>query len=125
MTRFEIMEIKHGRGHARVPPHHPHRGRRALPWLHLAVSGLKFADIPTGNFAALEALPTAGWLQIMTVTCMMETGEPTSQPPSHSTACKPFSHPCICASSVPTASSARARRARVHGCAVAAWPCAR
>ena len=126
MRRYEIMEIKHGRA-AMLGFLHTiliEAGAR-FPGYISPSNGLKFADIPTGNFAALEALPTAGWLQIMTVTCMMETGEPTSQPPSHSTACKPFSHPCICASSVPTASSARARRARVHGCAVAAWPCAR
>jgi len=36
--------------------------------------GLKFSDMPAGCFASLEALPTAGWLQIMITTCMMETG---------------------------------------------------
>merc|ERR1739848_672692 len=29
---------------------------------------------PTGLFALLEAVPTAGWLQIMLFTCMQETG---------------------------------------------------
>merc|ERR1712187_726077 len=38
------------------------------------MGGLKFADVPAGCFASLEALPTAGWLQIMLTTCMMETG---------------------------------------------------
>ena len=38
-------------------------------------SGLKFSDVPAGCFASLEALPTAGWLQIMLTTCMMETGK--------------------------------------------------
>ena len=37
-------------------------------------AGLKFSDVPAGCFASLEALPTAGWLQIMLTTCMMETG---------------------------------------------------
>ena len=43
--------------------------------------GLKFADMPTGCFASLEAVPTAGWLAIMLTTCMTETGA------SASTAC--------------------------------------
>lgn len=30
--------------------------------------------MPADCFAALEATPTAGWLQIMIVTCMAETG---------------------------------------------------
>merc|ERR1711959_580731 len=34
----------------------------------------KFADVPTGCFASLEAVPTAGWLQIMVLTCMQEAG---------------------------------------------------
>ena len=29
---------------------------------------------PAGLFASLDAMPTAGWLQIMVTTCMMETG---------------------------------------------------
>jgi hypothetical protein len=35
---------------------------------------LKFSDIPSGCFESLEAIPTAGWLQIMILTCMQETG---------------------------------------------------
>merc|ERR1712025_1382830 len=35
---------------------------------------LKFSDVPAGCFASLEAIPTAGWLQIMVLTCMQETG---------------------------------------------------
>ena len=35
---------------------------------------LKFADVPAGCFASLEAVPTAGWLQIMVLTCMQESG---------------------------------------------------
>jgi len=75
MRRFEVMEIKHGRA-------------AMLGFLHVVLieagarfpgyispsAGLKFSDIPSGCFASLEALPTAGWLQIMAVTCMAETG---------------------------------------------------
>jgi hypothetical protein len=75
MGRYEIMEIKHGRS-------------AMLGFLHVILvsagarfpgfispsSGLKFADVPSGCLASLEALPTAGWLQIMLTTCMMETG---------------------------------------------------
>merc|ERR1712146_363750 len=75
MARYEVMEIKHGRA-------------AMLGFLHVILieagarfpgyispsAGLKFADIPSGCFASLEALPTAGWLQIMLTTCMCETG---------------------------------------------------
>jgi len=75
MARYEIMEIKHGRA-------------AMLGFLHVILiqagarfpgyispsAGLKFADIPSGCFESLEALPTPGWLQIMLVTCMCETG---------------------------------------------------
>jgi len=50
-----------------------HAGARFPGYLSKG-AGIKFADMPAGCFASLEALPTAGWLQIMTVTCMMETG---------------------------------------------------
>merc|ERR1711970_1512914 len=33
-----------------------------------------FSDVPAGCFASLEAVPTAGWLQIMVLTCMQEAG---------------------------------------------------
>ena len=37
---------------------------------YLSVSqDLKFSDVPAGCFASLEAVPTAGWLQIMVLTC--------------------------------------------------------
>ena len=37
-------------------------------------ANLKFSDVPIGCFASLEAVPTAGWLQIMILTCMQEAG---------------------------------------------------
>ena len=74
MARYEVMEIKHGRA-------------AMLGFLHIVLieagarfpgylspsSGLKFSDVPSGCIASLEAIPTAGWLQIMLTTCMMET----------------------------------------------------
>merc|ERR1719389_260667 len=73
MRRYEIMEIKHGRA-------------AMLGFLHILLtsagirfpgylspsSDLKFSDVPNGALASLTALPTAGWLQIMVTTCMME-----------------------------------------------------
>ena len=75
MRRYEIMEIKHGRA-------------AMLGFLHvialkagIVVPGylstsmdLKFSDVPTTCFGSLEAVPTAGWLQIMVLTCMQECG---------------------------------------------------
>jgi len=75
MRRYEIMEIKHGRA-AMLGFLHVvliHAGARFPGYLSPS-AGLKFADVPIGCFASLEALPTAGWLQIMLTTCMMETG---------------------------------------------------
>ena len=68
MARYEVMEIKHGRA-------------AMLGFLHVILieAGLRFptadcAAAPAGLLASLEACPTAGWLQIMLTTCMMETG---------------------------------------------------
>merc|ERR1711924_47789 len=75
MRRYEIMEIKHGRG-------------AMLGFLHILLTSagirfpgylspsgdVAFADVPDGALASLAAVPTAGWLQIMLTTCMMETG---------------------------------------------------
>lgn len=75
MRRYEIMEIKHGRA-AMLGFVHViliHAGVRLPGYLSIS-SGLKFADMPAGCFASLEAVPTAGWLQIMLTTCMTETG---------------------------------------------------
>merc|ERR1719240_2082179 len=68
MGRYQVMEIKHGRA-------------AMLGFLHVVVieAGIKIPTeeclaAPTGCFASLEAVPTAGWLQIMLTTCMIETG---------------------------------------------------
>jgi len=68
MFRYEIMEIKHGRA-------------AMLGFLHVILieAGVRFpiddcAAAPAGLLASLESVPTAGWLQIMLTTCMMETG---------------------------------------------------
>merc|ERR1719331_3061651 len=75
MRRYEIMEIKHGRSAMLGFVHilAIHAGVR-LPGYLSQAAGLKFADMPVGCFASLEATPTAGWLQIMIVTAMAETG---------------------------------------------------
>jgi len=75
MTRFEVMEIKHGRaamlGFVHVVL--TEAGAR-FPGYLSPTAGLKFSDVPSGCFASLEALPTPAWLQIMIVGCMAETG---------------------------------------------------
>jgi len=75
MARYEVMEIKHGRA-AMLGFLHIIliEGGARFPGYISPSAGLKFADVPAGCFASLEALPTAGWLQIMLTTCMMETG---------------------------------------------------
>merc|ERR1719238_1723211 len=75
MRRYEIMEIKHGRaamfGFLHVIA--IEAGVR-LPGYLSTSQNLKFEDVPAGCFASLEAVPTAGWLQIMVLTCMQEAG---------------------------------------------------
>ena len=69
------MEIKHGRS-AMLGFIHVlliHAGVRFPGYLSPS-NELKFADMPVGCFSSLEATPTAGWLAIMLVTCMTETG---------------------------------------------------
>jgi hypothetical protein len=71
----QIMEIKHGRA-AMLGFLHViaiHAGIRFPGYLSPSL-GVKFADVPSGCFASLEAVPTFGWLQIMFFTCMQETG---------------------------------------------------
>merc|ERR1712113_1094894 len=75
MRRYEIMEIKHGRA-AMLGFLHViaiEAGIRVPGYLSTSMD-LKFADVPAGCFASLEAVPTAGWLQIMVLTCMQESG---------------------------------------------------
>merc|ERR1719443_1626855 len=75
MYRYEVMEIKHGRA-AMLGFLHVIliQGGARFPGYLSPTAGLKFADVPSGCFASLEALPTPAWLQIMLVTCMCETG---------------------------------------------------
>merc|ERR1712060_42215 len=76
MRRYEIMEIKHGRA-AMLGFLHViaiEAGVRVPGYLSIS-QDLKFADVPAGLFASLEAVPTAGWLQIMVLTCMQEAGD--------------------------------------------------
>jgi len=75
MRRYEIMEIKHGRAAMLGFLHiiFIHAGGR-FPGFLSPSAGLKFSDMPADCFAGLEATPTAGWLQIMMVTCMAESG---------------------------------------------------
>ena len=66
MARYEIMEIKHGRA-AMLGFLHViaiEAGVRVPGYLSTS-QNLKFSDVPAGCFASLEAVPTAGWLQIM------------------------------------------------------------
>ena len=75
MRRYEIMEIKHGRA-AMLGFLHIiaiEAGIRVPGYLSVS-QDLKFSDVPAGCFASLEAVPTAGWLQIMVLTCMQEAG---------------------------------------------------
>ena len=68
---YEIMEIKHGRA-AMLGFLHViaiEAGVRLPGYLSVS-QDLKFSDVPAGCFASLEAVPTAGWLQIMVLTCM-------------------------------------------------------
>ena len=67
--RYEIMEIKHGRA-AMLGFLHViaiEAGVRLPGYLSVS-QDLKFSDVPAGCFASLEAVPTAGWLQIMVLT---------------------------------------------------------
>ena len=75
MRRYEIMEIKHGRA-AMLGFLHviALKSGIVVPGYLSTSQDLKFADVPTTCFGSLEAVPTAGWLQIMVLTCMQEAG---------------------------------------------------
>jgi len=75
MRRYEIMEIKHGRAAMLGFLHviHIESGVRFEGYLS-PTNDLKFADVPAGLFASLEAVPTLGWLQIMAFTAAGEIG---------------------------------------------------
>ena len=75
MRRYEIMEIKHGRA-AMLGFLHviAIEAGIVMPGYLSTSQDLKFADVPTGCFASLEAVPTAGWLQIMVLICMQAGG---------------------------------------------------
>merc|ERR1719499_2543598 len=79
MRRFEIMEIKHGRAAMFGFLHIVliHAGVRFPGYLSIE-QDIKFADMPVGCFASLEAVPTLGWLQIMAVTAASEIGYATA-----------------------------------------------
>merc|ERR1711988_784064 len=68
MSRYEVMEVKHGRA-------------AMLGFLHVISieAGIRIpiddcTAAPAGLIASLEAVPTVGWLQIMLSMCMLETG---------------------------------------------------
>jgi hypothetical protein len=75
MRRWEIMEIKHGRAAMLAFLHviHVEAGVR-FPGYLSGSAQLKFTDVPSGLFASLEAIPKAGWLQILAVALACETG---------------------------------------------------
>merc|ERR1719284_870701 len=92
MRRYEIMEIKHGRA-AMLGFLHviALKAGIVMPGYLSTSADLKFSDVPTGCFSSLEGIPTAGWLQIMVLTCMQEagTGMPSSSPTSRPAASRP------------------------------------
>merc|ERR1719224_381847 len=75
MRRYEVMEIKHGRAAMLAFLHviHVEAGVR-FPGYLSGSAQLKFTDVPSGLFASLEAIPMAGWLQILAVALACETG---------------------------------------------------
>merc|ERR1712094_28666 len=103
MRRYEIMEIKHGRA-AMLGFLHViaiEAGVRMPGYLSIS-QDLKFADVPAGCFASLEAVPTAGWLQIMVLTCMQEPA-PALRPSRRTPTARPATFPSTrgCATTTP------------------------
>merc|ERR1711988_1955029 len=75
MRRYEVMEIKHGRAAMLGFLHviHIEAGVR-FPGYLSGSAELKFADMPSGLFASLEAVPKLGWIQILAAALACETG---------------------------------------------------
>ena len=73
MRRYEIMEIKHGRA-AMLGFLHVIHIEAGVRFQGELAKGLKFADMPSGLIASLEALPKFGWVQILAFTLACETG---------------------------------------------------
>merc|ERR1719287_256442 len=73
--RFQEMEIKHGRMSMLAVLHVITTGA-GYKWAgyasYLSFPPLKFEDIPAGTIASWEALPTAGWAQIVALVAIID-----------------------------------------------------
>ena len=73
MRRYEIMEIKHSRAAMLGFLHVIAIERASACPATVDLAEPQFSGVPAGTFASLEAV-SAGWLQIMVLTCMQEAG---------------------------------------------------
>merc|ERR1719359_1717802 len=75
MRRYEIMEIKHGRAAIMGFLHviAIEAGARFPGYLSVE-QNVKFSDVPSSLFGAVDAVPTLGWLQIVMTCAACETG---------------------------------------------------